>query len=93
VSTTYYALRHPIARVRGCSDAAGLRFDAVDRSGVVVATFRPGALHLLADRNEQVAHRSGLTISVSATGTDETQAISEYGDLVTLGELRREMAP
>jgi hypothetical protein len=93
VSTTYYALRHPIARVRECSDAAGLRYDAVNHSGVVVATFRPDALHLLAARDVRVAHQSGGSIAVYATGPDEAQAISDYGEMVTLGELRRGRAP
>lgn len=93
MSTTYYALRHPVARVREVSDAMGTRYDAVTRSGDVGATFRPDCLHILADLDSRVAHRSGNVISVSGTGPDNAQAISDYGELVTLGDLRRGRAP
>lgn len=92
MSTTYYALRHPVARVERLY-APGAPYAALNAYGRRVATVDHYCLHLLANRDEKVAHRSGDRIAVYATGPDDAQAISDYGELVTLGELRRGVAP
>ena len=43
--------------------------------------------------DEQAAHRSGGVIRVSSTRPDDHPAISEYGDLTTVGALREGDAP
>ena len=43
--------------------------------------------------DEQAAHRSGDVIRVSSTRPDDHPAISECGDLTTVGALRRGEAP
>ena len=48
---------------------------------------------LAIDHDTKIAHRSGGSITVYATGPDDQQVISEYGELVTLGQLRRGEAP
>lgn len=89
MSTTYYALRRPIARLI----PMGTVVDLKDAAGAFVGVLHRDHLHLAADRDETVAHRSGNTIRVTATGSDAEQAVSEYGELVTLGELRKGRAP
>lgn len=84
MSTTYYALRRPIARMV----PSGSIFDLKDAGGAFVGVLHRDHLHIAADRDEKVAHRSGGTITVYATGPDAIQAVSEYGELVTLGDLR-----
>lgn len=44
-------------------------------------------------RNEQAAYRSNGVIRVTSTQPDSHPAISEYGDLTTVGALRRGEAP
>lgn len=44
-------------------------------------------------KDEQAAHRSGGVIRVSSRHPDSHPAISEYGDLTTVGALRRGEAP
>ena len=43
--------------------------------------------------DEQAAHRSGDVIRVSSTRSDDHPAISECGDLTTVGALRKGEAP
>lgn len=66
-------------------------------TGARVATVSRGGLPLVADRDNKAAHRvyaDGIPrITVYATGTDDEWAISEYGEPVTLGDLRRGVAP
>lgn len=89
MSTTYYALRAPIARLV----PMGKVYDLKDARGAFVGVLGVDHLHIAADRDEKVAHRSGGSITVYATGPDTQQAVSQYGELVTLGELRRGVAP
>lgn len=93
MSTTYYALRHPVVRVDRVTPNGEL-YDLIQLSHRPwVGSLRAEFLHLVADRDEKVAHRSGGSITVYATGPDDQQAISEWGDIVTLGQLRRGEAP
>lgn len=89
MSTSYYALRPPVVRV----ESRGALAIAVDTRGHLVASVRPDCLHILANRDEKVAHRSANRTVVLVPGADDVQAISEYGELVTLGQLRRGEAP
>ena len=47
----------------------------------------------LADRDDQIAYRSNGIASMEHHLPDTMQVISEYGDLTTIGELRRGVAP
>lgn len=89
MSTTYYALRHPVRSVTMKTNRYSLR----DENGAWLGSLLPRALHLAADRDTRVAHRSGSNTIVYSAGPDAEQAISEYGELVTLGQLRRGDAP
>ena len=64
-----------------------------DAAGRRLGILTLDALGLIADRDSPVAHRSGGRIVVSGTGPDEQWAISEYGEPVTLGDLRRGRVP
>lgn len=91
MSTSYYALRNRLmvsSRRRG----DGLH-SVYDEVGELVAAVRDDYFGLLADRDVRVAHRSGGVIVVTDPGPDDQPAISEYGELVTLGQLRRGEAP
>lgn len=90
MSTSYYALRHPAAAVVAVSPRS---FTVRDGVGRWLATIDLDALGWIADRDIKVAHRSGGTIVVTHPGPDDMRAISEYGELVTLGQLRRGEAP
>lgn len=89
MSTSYYSLRAPVMAVRF---DRGLHV-LIDGLGLWLGQLSVEALHIAADRDTRVALRSGARIVVSATGPDDEQAISEYGELVTLGQLRRGEAP
>jgi len=90
MSTTYYALRHPVAKVNDC---LGYRFDLYNDVGTCMGWLHADTLHLAADRDVKVAQRSGASVVVTHPGPDDQQAISEYGELVTLGALRRGDVP
>lgn len=96
MSTTYYALRHPVAELVPWLARPTVcdmyRLGPADERVWIGCVDAP-ALHLVADRDVKVAHRSGGAIAVYATGPDDMQAISEYGEIVTLGQLRRGEAP
>jgi hypothetical protein len=42
---------------------------------------------------DEAALRSGGVTKVYATGPDSDHAVSEYGEIVTLGDLRRGVQP
>ena len=91
MSTAYYALRAPVVRVEQPNPR--LLVYTLHDGNVQVGELRPTTLHLAADCDVRVAHRSGGVIVVTHPGPDDMQAISEYGELVTLGQLRRGEAP
>lgn len=95
MSTTYYALRYPVVRVDITDNALmGKIYHLVRPDETQGGVLRPDTLHLVADRDNKAAYRdNGGDIVVYATGPDDQQAISEYGELVTLGQLRRGEAP
>lgn len=86
MSTTYY---QPRGRIAPDGDVWAVYAD----DGTRMATVLPEGLYLLIDRDAPVAHRSGGTISVTGTGLDGEWCISENGEPVTLGDLRRGVAP
>jgi hypothetical protein len=88
VSTRYYLPRAQVARMD-----VGLLVHLYDAGNVLIGILTLDALPCIADRDAPVAHRSGGRITVSGTGPDEQWAISEYGEPVTLGDLRRGRAP
>lgn len=65
----------------------------LNRTGEVVASIRADHIGIMADRDEKAAFRSGGTITVHATGPDSEWVLSAYGEPVTLGDLRRGVAP
>ena len=91
MSTTYYALRPPVVRVEQPNPR--LLVYTLHDDDIKIGELSPTTLHLVADRDTEVAHRSGGSITVYATGPDDQQAISDRGELVTLGQLRRGEAP
>ena len=97
MSTSYYALRAPVALVMSWSTRTTMHdlFRAVaPGEHAWVGCVDSSTLHLVADRDVQVAHRGNAgDIVVTHPGPDDMQAISERGDLVTLGQLRRGEAP
>ena len=99
MSTNYYKvwMGHELARF-------GHRFYKDDlwalynvETGARVALVSREGLLLVADRDNKAAHRAHVNgiprITVYATGPDDEWAISEYGEPVTLGDLRRGVAP
>ena len=91
MSTSYYALRAPIEYIERSSPRAVL-YD-MHGDGKWLGSLHEACLTILTDRDVKVAHRSSGVIAVTHPGPDDMQAISEYGDLVTLGQLRRGEAP
>jgi len=92
LSTSYYALRVPVVRVEQPNPRL-LVYTLHDDYDIQVGELRSTTLHLAADRDVKVAHRSDGVIVVTHPGPDDMQAISDYGELVTLGQLRRGEAP
>lgn len=98
MSTNYYGLRSPftgatIARDDGVSV---IRLTARDDTAAEVrcsAMLEGVILLALADRDEQIARRSGGHVSAAHYLPDSLQLISEYGYLTTLGDVRRGVAP
>jgi hypothetical protein len=93
VSTTWYKLREPVAylghtdevEVGGDKYGGWMMFDA---ESTPLGILFGDDLRMVVGR-EQAAHRSGSAVTVYASGLDSTQVVSEYGDLTTLGELRK----
>lgn len=94
MSTSYFALRHPVVRVQRTSDISSVYDLTTADPHWWIGALTMEALGILADRDVQVAHRGNAgDIVVTHPGPDDMQAISERGDLVTLGQLRRGEAP
>lgn len=92
MSTSYHALRAPIEYIERSSPRAVL-YD-MHGDGKWLGSLHEACLTILADRDAKVAHRDNDgDIVVTHPGPDDMQAISEYGELVTLGQLRRGEAP
>lgn len=94
MSTSYYALRAPVAAVRPWPIIVTMYDIYADHARDRLGSLDHRALHLVADRDVKVAHRDNAgAIVVTHPGPDDMQAISERGELVTLGQLRRGEAP
>lgn len=92
MSTSYYALKRPAVTLRPWPSGNGVWIR--DRERRIIGSIRMGCLPWAADRDVKVAHRGNDgDIVVTHPGPDDMQAISEYGELVTLGQLRRGEAP
>lgn len=92
MSTSYYKVREGY-RIAPTDPFDG-RWEVASRNtGTIVAVILGDHLGILADRDEKAAHRGGGTITVYATGPDSEWVLSEYGEPVTLGDLRRGTAP
>ena len=93
MSTSYYKVREGYRIDCGAERPIERWYVIHARTGQVVASVDPDHLHILADRDEKAAHRGGGTITVYATGPDSEWVLSAYGEPVTLGDLRRGVAP
>lgn len=99
MSTTYYKLRdgYTVKVLRGVT----IRYDdgaepaahaVINYEGVSVGAVLLDHARMLAG-DDHAAVRSGGKTTVYATGLDSDYAVSEYGELVTLGQLRRNEQP
>lgn len=92
MSTTYYRV-HPGIRIEPALDLSPDLWAIEDQdTGERLGTIRGDGLYALR-RGDRVAHSSGGRIAVYATGLDSEWVISEYGEAVTLGDLRRGVEP
>lgn len=97
MSTYYYRLRSPIVRLspdpergdRMLLVARDDRHEGDDAQDSVIGSIDSSYLNLVVDRDELAALITGRSTTVYATGPDAEQVVSEYGDLTTLGVLRR----
>lgn len=93
MSTTYYRVRGGI-RIEPALDLSPDWWAIEDATTHErVGTVRGDYLSVLADRDDRAGHRSNGRIAVYATGPDSEWVVSEYGEAVTLGDLRRGVAP
>lgn len=93
MSTTYYRT-HAGIRIEPALDLSPDWWAIEDaRTHERVGTVRGDYLSALADRDEEAAHSSGGSVKVYASGLDAEWVISEYGEAVTLGDLRRGVEP
>jgi len=92
MSTDYYTLRegiHNLQRIDQGRVVQAPAWVATDVDGRVLAIVHEDCLGWLADRGIRIARRCNGVISVSGAGLDDEVVLSEYGEPVTLGELRR----
>lgn len=97
MSTDYYGPPEGY-RLERAADVEGREWWALVQTdtGERVALVRGDRVGLLSDRYREVAHRSNGKISMqpgAAAMTDSEWAISEYGEPVLVGDLRRGVAP
>lgn len=97
MSTCYYPFREPFtgAHVSRDGETVVIRLTSREGDGEFRGSPDMEALILLglADRDDQIAYRSNGLASMEHNLPDSQQLISEYGDLTTIGELRRGVAP
>lgn len=95
MSTSYYMIREPFSRL-SVTTAYGAHTVHVEIAGSPAGELRCGSgllatvLSAFADRDGQIEHWSS---GIASYLPDSFQLISGYGDLTTLGELRRGVAP
>lgn len=93
MSTNYYRVREGYS-IEPFAGALGPYWHVLHKAtGKRVAGIDCEHIHIVADRDEKAARRCGGEIMVYATGPDDEWVISEYGEPVTLGDLRRGVAP
>ena len=97
MSTDYYGPREGY-RLERADDIDGREWWALVETdtGERVALVRGDRLGLLSDRDREVAFETEGKVRMkygAAAMTDSEWAISEYGEPVTLGDLRRGVAP
>jgi len=93
MSTNYYRVREGYSIEPYALGKGQFWHVRLNETGEVVASIRADHIGLVADYDEKAAHRSGGTVRVYATGPDSEWVLSEYGEPVTLGDLRRGVAP
>ena len=84
------------ARISAEDDTSVICLTARDDANAEVrcSTQLEGVILLgLANKDANIAHRSGGRVSAPHHLPDSLQLVSEYGDLTTLGEVRRGLAP
>ena len=96
MSTSYYRVRDGYRLVAPTSQSSPPTWWAVQTTdGVEVAIVHAGALRLVVDSDSwpHAAESSGGRVQVNATGLDSEWVVSEYGEPVQLGQLRRGETP
>lgn len=94
MSTNYYAVRsgYRVEPLFNGNPACNW-WNLNDVRGVFGGNIRREFLSAVADRDELVALRAGGSLTVTSSLPDATWVISEYGEPVTLGDLRKGVAP
>lgn len=90
MSTKYYKLRDGVTLQYG--ELLGVPAVMVHVNGVRAGVLLEEYVYLLSS-DDHAAVRSGGRTTVYATGPDSDYAVSEYHEIVTLGELRRNEQP
>lgn len=90
MSTKYYKLREGVTLQHG--ELLGIPHVMVQVDGVRAGMLLAEYAYLLSS-DDHAATRSGGRTTVYATGPDNEHAVSEYRELVTLGQLRRNEQP
>jgi hypothetical protein len=93
VSTKYYRVHSGYKLTRAKAGTMPASWWAIEtEQGDIVAMLHPDHLRMAAG-DDYAAQRSGGRVQVYATGLDSEWTVSEYGEPVTLGQLRRGEAP
>lgn len=95
MSTTYYKLRDGLTLERVPSVSLNIEAPSVvirSAAGDLIGVLHEDYARMVAG-DDHAGVRSGGRTTVYATGLDSEYAISEYGEIVTLGQLRRNEQP
>lgn len=95
MSTTYYKIRDGFTLERVPPVVVNIEAPSViirAAAGQIIGAIHEDYARMVAG-DDHAAVRSGGRTTVYATGLDSDYAVSEYGEIVTLGQLRRNEQP